>query len=98
MDLPSSLGFPSVSLTITPSLVRYWITGGTLLGAMRHGGFIPHDDDIDLEILEEDFPKAQEALAQAAADMRVSCHACEHVAGGSFSVSALNLNMPWSSQ
>ena len=34
--------------------VNYWIDGGTLLGAVRHGGFIPWDDEADLFIMKSD--------------------------------------------
>jgi lipopolysaccharide cholinephosphotransferase len=44
--------------------IKYWLLAGSVLGSIRHKGFIPWDDDMDIAVMRCDFDKAEELLSE----------------------------------
>ncbi len=54
--------------------ITFYIHFGTAIGALRHNGFIPWDDDIDLAVWEEDLDKVNDVLSKQLDENRYYYH------------------------
>ncbi len=69
--------FKAITQFLDKNKITYYICGGTLLGAIRHKGFIPWDDDIDILLPRPDYEKLQEIAKTKKINKDLEIHSYE---------------------
>lgn len=62
MQLANTTLLKVLADAMTRNGLDYWLESGTLLGAVRHKGFIPWDDDIDISVTRADYIKIEKMV------------------------------------
>lgn len=52
--------------------LTFYLIGGALIGALRNGGFVPWDDDVDVMLPRDDYEKLLQAVARAGRRRKIS--------------------------
>ena len=64
LQIADALLLAIVDVILKKNSFSYWVDAGTCLGAVRHNGFVPWDDDMDICMMRDEYEKAKHILSK----------------------------------